>query len=144
MIKTVETDNTATSLTPPSGHNVPHSRTPTVQLFQVRDQEPLPTYIRSRVVLIGDAAHAMVPYQGQGGNQALEDVEALYEVLRDVHDTADLPSRLALYDRVRRPRATAFQRSARVAQGEVATSGAAKAILNIPPWVRMREAVKAL
>jgi salicylate hydroxylase len=29
------------------------------------------------VILIGDAAHAMLPTQGQGASQALEDAEAL-------------------------------------------------------------------
>ncbi|PWY68948.1 monooxygenase [Aspergillus sclerotioniger CBS 115572] len=32
---------------------------------------------RGRVILIGDAAHAMLPTQGQGGSQAIEDAEAL-------------------------------------------------------------------
>ena len=37
-----------------------------VQLFQVRGQESLPTYVKGQVVLIGNAAHVMVFYQTQG------------------------------------------------------------------------------
>ncbi|WP_406288293.1 FAD-dependent monooxygenase [Embleya sp. NBC_00896] len=43
--------------------------------------EPLPAHHRGRVVLIGDAAHAMTPNLGQGGNQALEDAVELADVL---------------------------------------------------------------
>jgi len=32
-----------------------------VKLWQLRDQDPLPTYIKGRTVLIGDSAHAMTP-----------------------------------------------------------------------------------
>lgn len=32
-----------------------------VKLWQLRDQDHLPTYIRGRTVLIGDSAHAMTP-----------------------------------------------------------------------------------
>ena len=37
----------------------------------------LPTWERSGVVLVGDAAHALQPSSGQGVSQALEDAEAL-------------------------------------------------------------------
>ncbi|KAF7596865.1 hypothetical protein BBP40_011910 [Aspergillus hancockii] len=48
-----------------------------VGLWQLRDLDPLPTWYRGRVLLIGDAAHAMLPTQGQGAGQAVEDAEAL-------------------------------------------------------------------
>ncbi|RAL14419.1 2-polyprenyl-6-methoxyphenol hydroxylase [Aspergillus homomorphus CBS 101889] len=48
-----------------------------VGLWQLRDLDPLPTWCRDRVILIGDAAHAMLPTQGQGASQAIEDAEAL-------------------------------------------------------------------
>lgn len=40
-------------------------------------KDPLKTWHRGRVILIGDAAHAMLPTQGQGASQAIEDAEAL-------------------------------------------------------------------
>ncbi|KAL4916444.1 hypothetical protein BDW62DRAFT_212000 [Aspergillus aurantiobrunneus] len=46
-------------------------------LWQLRDLDPLQTWYRGRAILIGDAAHAMLPTQGQGASQAIEDAEAL-------------------------------------------------------------------
>ncbi|WP_099224104.1 FAD-dependent monooxygenase [Listeria costaricensis] len=43
--------------------------------------ETLDTYANGRVALIGDAAHAMTPNTGQGGNQALEDAFVLAQLL---------------------------------------------------------------
>ncbi|KAL1589530.1 hypothetical protein WHR41_01449 [Cladosporium halotolerans] len=46
-------------------------------LWQLRDLDPFKTWTKGRVILIGDAAHAMLPTQGQGASQAVEDAEAL-------------------------------------------------------------------
>lgn len=61
---------------------------------------PLPTFARDRVVLLGDAAHAMTPNLGQGANLAVEDAVTLAALL----DRMDVPAALAEYDRVRRAR----------------------------------------
>lgn len=64
---------------------------------------PLRTYVHGRVVLVGDAAHAMTPNLGQGANQALVDSAALVRALDGV-DGPGIESALATYDRRRRRR----------------------------------------
>ncbi|KAH7018030.1 salicylate hydroxylase [Microdochium trichocladiopsis] len=55
-----------------------------VSLWQLRDIDPLPTWTKGRTILIGDAAHAMLPTQGQGASQAIEDAEALQAYIADL------------------------------------------------------------
>ncbi|KAL3464459.1 hypothetical protein BJX64DRAFT_298250 [Aspergillus heterothallicus] len=80
-----------------------------IKVWQLRDQDPLPTYIRDRVVIIGDAAHAMTPHQGQGCNQAIEDAEGFRIFNPPGVNRASVPSLLKDFDRVRRPRASRIQ-----------------------------------
>jgi FAD-dependent urate hydroxylase len=54
-----------------------------------------------RVVLIGDAAHAMSPMMGQGGCMAIEDALVLADELRRA---PDIPSAVAAFGARRRPR----------------------------------------
>ncbi|MBE1498362.1 2-polyprenyl-6-methoxyphenol hydroxylase-like FAD-dependent oxidoreductase [Amycolatopsis lexingtonensis] len=61
---------------------------------------PLPTYTRGRIALLGDAAHAMPPFLGQGGCQALEDAVVLAHAV----STKDLTQAIRSYDEERRPR----------------------------------------
>ena len=57
---------------------------PDMALWQLRDVNPLPRWYRGRLVLAGDAAHAMLPTQGQGASQSLEDAEALGDFFNDI------------------------------------------------------------
>ncbi|MFP3989895.1 FAD-dependent monooxygenase [Streptomyces sp. E11-3] len=64
-------------------------------------RQALPAYHRGRTVLLGDAAHAMPPSLGQGGNQAIEDAVVL---AHHATPTADPGAALASYTRDRLPR----------------------------------------
>ncbi|MFI9116719.1 FAD-dependent monooxygenase [Streptomyces venezuelae] len=73
--------------------------------------DPLPAFHRGRVALVGDAAHAMMPSLGQGGNQAIEDAVVLAHHAGSAPDF--VPGRaLAAYTADRLPRTTAIVRKA--------------------------------
>lgn len=48
-----------------------------VLCHDIYDLDPLPSYAKGRIVLLGDAAHAMTPFLAQGACQALEDAVVL-------------------------------------------------------------------
>jgi len=66
-------------------------------------------HLDGRALVIGDAAHAMVPFHGQGMNCAFEDCAALAEHL-DAH--ADLDEAFAAFEAERKPNARAIQQMA--------------------------------
>lgn len=82
----------------------------TVSRWALADLAPLPRWTDGRVVLLGDAAHAMAPYLAQGAAMAIEDAEAL---ARHLSGAAPVPDRLAAYGAERKPRAEAVQAASR-------------------------------
>jgi salicylate hydroxylase len=76
------------------------------------DREPLPTWTKGRLTLLGDAAHPMLPHLGQGANQSIEDGMALATILAQ-GDTSAVPASLLAYERLRRERVAAVQLGAR-------------------------------
>jgi 2-polyprenyl-6-methoxyphenol hydroxylase-like FAD-dependent oxidoreductase len=108
---------------------------------------PLRGFARGRVVLVGDAAHAMTPNLGQGGNQALEDAVTLATLAAHA---ADVPGALGQYDRLRRRRTLPVVRRSwqlgRVAQASspalVAVRNALMRLLPAAAAVRAAEAVQ--
>src|SRR3954454_23786604 len=76
------------------------------------DRKPLQSWTNGRLALLGDAAHAMLPHLGQGGNQAIEDGIAL-AVLLEGRDPAEVPATLPQYETMRRVRTDVIQAEAR-------------------------------
>jgi 2-polyprenyl-6-methoxyphenol hydroxylase-like FAD-dependent oxidoreductase len=76
------------------------------------DRRPLASWTSGRLVLLGDAAHAMLPHLGQGANQAIEDGVAL-AVLVEGRDPDEIPTMLQQYEKFRRARTDAIQAEAR-------------------------------
>jgi salicylate hydroxylase len=72
------------------------------------DRTPLPRWTDGRLTLLGDAAHAMLPFFAQGAAQAVEDAEALALCLRAA-DRTTVTQALMRYDAQRRPRASQVQ-----------------------------------
>ncbi|GAA1985630.1 FAD-dependent monooxygenase [Amycolatopsis minnesotensis] len=78
-------------------------RTPPERILHndlVHLRTPLASYATGKVALIGDAAHAMLPFLAQGGCQAIEDATVLASLL----SRRPVPEALARYDAERRPR----------------------------------------
>ncbi|KAH8896393.1 FAD/NAD(P)-binding domain-containing protein [Thozetella sp. PMI_491] len=78
-------------------------------LWKVADRDPLPNYHKDRLIVLGDAAHPMLPTLGNGAGMAIEDAGALGVIMEGVRDGSEVPGRLRVWDRVRRRRASAVQ-----------------------------------
>ena len=71
-----------------------------------------------RIALLGDAAHAMVPFAAQGAGMAIEDAAVLAQCLGDTTSDNEIPAAQARYAKLREPRVTRVQRTARQ-QGQI-------------------------
>ena len=79
------------------------------------DMPSVPTWHRGRMVLLGDAAHAVSPSAGQGASMAIEDAAVLGRCLRDLPDPV---AAFHAFEAIRRPRVERI-----VAQGRRNGSG---------------------
>lgn len=59
------------------------------------DRAPLDSWINGRIALLGDSAHAMLPYHAQGAVQSMEDAWVLARTLQQ--SGGDIPPALERY-----------------------------------------------
>ncbi|KAJ3202258.1 hypothetical protein HDU82_007495 [Entophlyctis luteolus] len=78
-----------------------------VNSMTLYDLPDLPTFYSQRVVLLGDAAHGMLPTIGQGLCAGLEDAAVLADLFSEF-TPAMYPTVFSLYDTVRLPRVSAL------------------------------------
>ncbi|MGE8681841.1 MAG: FAD-dependent monooxygenase [Achromobacter marplatensis] len=91
-----------------------------IRLIAVHDLEPLHTWSRANVLLVGDAAHAPLPTSGQGACQALEDAWHLVRCLDGASGRLDEAFRA--FAKVRSPKTKKLAEQGRVfARGLFAT-----------------------
>lgn len=115
-------------------------------LWNDLEEITLDTWVKNRVVLLGDAAHAMTPNMGQGAAMAIEDAFVLADELAG---TPDIPAALRAYERRRRKRVDAIQTQSRrigvVAQWQSAPACAFRNFaVRISPDSAARRAVEKL
>ena len=82
------------------------------------DRAPMSTWAKGRVTLLGDAAHAMLPFLGMGAAMAIEDGMIL---ARAFGAEASIDAAFARYEAARKPRTTLVHEKS-VAQGELTQS----------------------
>ncbi|ORY88242.1 hypothetical protein BCR35DRAFT_301762 [Leucosporidium creatinivorum] len=72
--------------------------------------QPYTHWTKGNVAVLGDAAHPMMPHQSQGACMAIEDAAALGIIFsKDYGFTTDVEAGLAMYQQIRKPRATRVQ-----------------------------------
>lgn len=76
-------------------------------------RDPLPLWVTNRTALLGDGAHSMGPFSGNGGAMAIEDAVTLAIVLEGVTSRDGLAEALREYEARRRPRVNRLQTDAR-------------------------------
>lgn len=83
-----------------------------IERWRLIDLPPVPNrvYPSHRMVVIGDAAHATLPYPAQGAAMAIEDASGLGFVLSKVRDVSELPKAPDLFYEIRHKRAHTIQR----------------------------------
>ncbi len=77
------------------------------------DRQPLESWVQGRIALIGDAAHAMLPFHAQGATQSIEDAWVL---ARRLALSANADEALVSYQALRQERTAQVQGASRAAQ----------------------------
>ncbi|KAF3384696.1 FAD-dependent urate hydroxylase [Penicillium rolfsii] len=87
----------------------------TLKVWNLLDMKPLPTFAHGRLAVIGDGAHPFLPFQGQGGGQAIEDAASLEALLPWGVSPDEVCERLQLYSSARYERVHKIQHVTRCA-----------------------------
>jgi len=77
------------------------------------ERDPLPAWAQGHLVLLGDAAHPMMPFMAQGAGMAVEDGVVLACALEHARQPGVIPAALRHYESLRIERASRIQLGSR-------------------------------
>ncbi|KAI1172987.1 salicylate hydroxylase [Nemania sp. FL0916] len=77
---------------------------PSLEGYSSWEHKETSTYSKGRICIVGDAAHAMTPWQGAGAGQAIEDAAIMGALLAAVASADDVSTAFRAFDAIRRPR----------------------------------------
>ena len=80
-----------------------------VALYNTAYRPPLQGWTKGKIILVGDAAHLMLPTHAQAAAIGIEDAGVLAEMLKGVNKTVDISDILRKVQDICRPRASATQ-----------------------------------
>lgn len=92
-----------------------------ITCYPVVTRREIPTYVNGRALLLGDAAHPMFTFHGQGASMAIESCGALEVFFGDLSNPDLIPARLSMFNKFRHGRCVATQ---------LMSNGAAAALRN--------------
>ena len=88
--------------------------TPEIFVTALHDRDPLTSWVDNRIALMGDAAHAMLPYHAQGAVQSMEDAWVLARLIALA--ATDPAAVLRHYEALRLHRANLLVQQSRAAE----------------------------
>lgn len=95
-----------------------------LRLWAPYEVPSIPNWHTGRIVIVGDAAHAISPSVGQGSAQAFEDIGLLARLLASPDAISKgFPALFAHYEKFRRPRVARIQAASAKAEGGRGKSG---------------------
>jgi len=86
-----------------------------IRPWRLWEHQPYPYLNKSKVCLLGDAGHPMMPHQSQGACMAIEDAAAIGILFSPKYFNGDIEESLDVYNKIRLPRVTKVQASAQKA-----------------------------
>ncbi|KAG5732077.1 3-hydroxybenzoate 6-hydroxylase 1 [Termitomyces sp. T112] len=91
---------------------------PSTMSWALCDHNPLDSWVHpsSKICLLGDACHPMLPYRAQGAAMAIEDAAVLGNLFTHLASHAQIPTLLRAYQKMRHPRASVTQLASRMNQ----------------------------
>lgn len=90
-------------------------RSPRLIKWALMQRDPIPEWTQGRITLLGDAAHATLPFLAQGAVHSIEDGMVLARCLENA-SVNDLPAALARYEHAR------IERTSRMVRGATANT----------------------
>lgn len=85
------------------------SKADVMKVYTVGYRAECPRLVRGKAIVIGDAAHPMLPTYAQGGAMALEDAASLEVLLAGMKAGESLGNRLRIFEQLRLPRCATTQ-----------------------------------